>query len=147
MKKEEILQLVTRQMEGNIQELNNSLENYQAASDIDEGDTIDLEELSQQSETKEIQRQLQTQRDIAQAGLELLTDFAGAASTSARSGALLETDKNWFLLGISIPAVQVGDKELLGVSPESPAYSVIIGKTKGEKFKLGNNSYTILGIH
>jgi len=147
MNKEEILQIVARQLENNIEELRKALEDYEAAADLDEGDTRDLEDFSQQDESKDIQRQLQIQLDNAQEDLDRLNELSGESVSSAKFGALVETDKNWILLGISIPVLQVGDKELLGVSPESPAYSVINGKSLGERFKLGNNSFTILGIY
>ena len=136
MDREAILQIVSDHLQNNIEELAKSLENYRAASDLDEGDTKDMEDFSQQSESIDMQRQLQIQLDVAQDTLAALNE----------SGELVETDKNWFLLGLSIPPVPVGNKELLGISPESPAYAVINGKAKGDSFKLGNNTYKILNI-
>jgi hypothetical protein len=136
MNREEILQIVANHLQNNIDELAKSLENYRAASDLDEGDTKDMEDFSQQSESIDIQRQLQIQLDMATDTLAALTE----------SGELVETNKNWFLMGLSIPAVPIGDKELLGISPESPAFAVINGKTKGDSFKLGTNTYKILSM-
>ncbi len=142
-----MLQIISRQLENNMKELSISLEDYKAASNIDEGDTIDPEDFSQQSEQKEMQYQMQIQLDNARAGLNRLQEFSGKQFSIAKSGALVETDKNWILLGISFPAIHVGEKELLGISPESPAYAVIKGKSIGESFKLGNNSFNIIGIY
>ena len=146
MNKEEVLQIITRQLESNIKEITNSLEDYKAASNLDEGDTMDPEDFSQQSEQKEMQYQMQIQLDNARAGLSRLKEFSGKQFSVAKSGALVETDKNWILLGVPIPSLKVGDKELLGISPESPAYHVLNGKTKGDSFTLGKNSYTIIAI-
>ena len=147
MNKEEVLQLITRQVENNINEINNSLEDYKAASNIDEGDTVDPEDYSQQAEKREMQYQMQIRLDNAKAGLIRLNEFSGRSFSVAAIGALVETDKNWFLLGISVPSLHVGNKELLGISPESPAFSIITGKSKGDSFELGKNTYTILGIY
>ena len=147
MEKEKILQLIARHLEGNVRELNKSLEDYINASNLDEGDTIDPEDYSQQAEQKEMSYQMQIQLDKAQSGLSRLKDFSGKTFSVAKTGALIETDKNWILLGVSIPSLQVGNKELLGISPESPAFAVINGKTKGESFNLGKNSFTILEVN
>ncbi|HZV70739.1 MAG TPA: hypothetical protein VFG10_14390 [Saprospiraceae bacterium] len=146
MKKDEILQLVAQEMEKNITEMRNSLNDYEEASNIDEGDTVDPENFSQQSENKEMQYVMQGKLDGALATLEQLQEFSGKSFSVARSGALIETDKNYFLLGISFPAVKVGNKELLGISNESPAFNVINGMSSNDTFKLGNNTFTIKAI-
>ena len=147
MNKEEVLQIITRQVESNINEISNSLEDYKDASNIDEGDTVDPEDYSQQAEKREMQYQMQIRLDNAKAGLIRLKEFSSKQFSTASSGALLETDKNWFLLGISIPSLHLGNKELLGISPESPAFSIINGKSAGDSFELGKNTYTILRIY
>lgn len=146
MKKEEILGLVARQMENNITEIRNSIRDYEDASNMDEGDTIDPEDFSQQSEKKELQYQMQIQLDHALSGLSQLKEMSGKSFSIAKSGALIETEKNFFLLGISSPSVTVGNKELLGISSESPAFGALNGKEKGEHFNLGKNTYTILAV-
>jgi len=146
MKKDEILQLVAQEMEKNITEMRNSLHDYEEASNIDEGDTVDPENFSQQSENKEMQYVMQAKLDGALATLEQLQEFSGKSFSTAKSGALIETDKNYFLLGISFPAVKVGNKELLGISNESPAFNVINGMSVNDTFKLGTNTFTIKAI-
>ncbi|MBK9982000.1 MAG: hypothetical protein IPP15_06160 [Saprospiraceae bacterium] len=146
MKKQEILKQVIHQMENNIAEIRTSLQDYEAASDIDEGDTSDPENFSQQSEQKEMQYQMQIQLDSAQSSLIELKDFLGKEYSVAKAGALIETETNYFFLGVSFPALHIGEKELLGISAESPAYGVINGKSKGGSFQLGKNKHSILGI-
>ncbi|MEP6792898.1 MAG: hypothetical protein ABJB16_01120 [Saprospiraceae bacterium] len=146
MKKEEILVQVIQQMENNIAEIRTSLQDYESASDIDEGDTSDPENFSQQSEQKQLQYQMQIQLDTAQSSLIELKEFLGKEYSVAKAGALLETETNYFFLGVSSPALHIGKKELLGISTESPAYNVINGKSKGDTFTLGKNNYTISGI-
>ncbi len=146
MKKEEILAKVMQQMEDNMAEIRISLQDYEAASDIDEGDTSDPENFSQQSEQKEMQYQMQIQLENAQSSLIELKDFLGKEYSVAKAGALIETETNYFFLGVSFPALHIGKKELLGISTESPAYGVINGKSKGDAFTLGKNMYTISGI-
>ena len=141
-----MLQKIAEALESNIMEINNALEDHKEASDMDEGDTRDMEDFSQQAEHKEMQYQMQIQLDNAQAGLNRLREFSNEKFSEAKAGALIETDKQWFLLGIAFPAIDVNGKELLGVSPESPAFQTIHGKQKGDTFTLGNNTYNILGV-
>ncbi len=146
MKKEEILGKAMQQMENNIAEIRISLQDYETASDIDEGDTSDPENFSQQSEQKELQYQMQIQLDSAQSSLVELKEFLGKDYSVAKAGALIETETNYFFLGVSFPALPIDKKELLGISTESPAYGVINGKSKGDTFTLGKNKYTISTI-
>jgi hypothetical protein len=146
MKKEEILEQVVQQMENNIAEIRISLQDYETASDIDEGDTSDPENFSQQSEQKELQYQMQIQLDSAQSSLIELKEFLGKEYSVAKAGALIETETHYFFLGVSFPVIHIGKKELLGISTESPAYVVINGKSKGDTFTLGKNKYTISAI-
>lgn len=146
MNKSQILKLVEHQMESNITEIRLSLDDYEAAANNDEKEMMDPEDFSQQSEKKELQYQMKIQLDHAQSGLDQLREISEETFSVAKAGALIETDANYFLLGISFPSVSVGKKDVLGVSAESPAYSMINGKSKGDAFKLGKNTFTISGI-
>jgi hypothetical protein len=147
MQKTEIIQLIRGRLEDNIRELTNSLETQRSASNIDEGDTKDPEDFSQQSESRDMEMGLQIQLDTANAQLSKLDDFSGIKTTSAEPGALVETDKNWFYLGISLSHMPVDDKELYGISPDSPAYNSIKGKSSGDHFTIGNNDHKILNVY
>src|SRR5688572_14096164 len=147
MNRSEIFQLVQRQLETNIEELTQALENYRAASDLDEADTRDLEDFSQQSENKEMQLQMEGQVENAREQLTRLQELADEISDTAGVGSLVETDKNIFLLGLSLSPMMAADKEVIGISVQSPAYAIINDKQKGESISLGNNKHTILGIY
>ena len=54
MQKTQIIQLIRGRLEDNIRELTNSLETQRSASNIDEGDTKDPEDFSQQSESRDM---------------------------------------------------------------------------------------------
>ena len=147
MTKKEILELIERKLDSNISELTQSLQSYEAASNMDEGDTLDPEDFSQQTEHKEMQMRMQVQLDQARNQLVRLRELAGKDHSISEAGALLETDRNWLFLGISFSAMPVGSKELLGISPESPAFASIRGKGAGDHFQLGKDQYKILAIH
>ena len=146
MEKRAIMQMIRERLENNVRELTNSLEAQQSASDIDEGDTRDPEDFSQQSESRDKVMALQIQLDTARAQLAKLEDFSGKKINGAETGALVETDKNWFYLGVAFSTLKVDGKELYGVSPDTPAFNVIKGKSKGDHFKIGNNEHTVVNI-
>ena len=147
MDRSKIIELVQRQLEINIEEINQALENYRSASDLDESDTRDMEDFSQQSENKELQLQMERQLENANDQLVRLQEFSDETTETAGVGSLIETDRNWFLLGVSLSSIPIGDKELIGISVESPAFATINDKAKGDTISLGNNTYTILGIY
>lgn len=146
MNKKEILLLIREKLENNIYELTRSLDAQRSASDIDEGDTRDPEDFSQQSESRDKEMALQIQLDAAHAQLIRLDEFSGKMVSIAETGALIETDHNWFFMGISFSPINAGGKELYGVSPDSPAFSAMRGKSEGGKFTIGNNEHTIASI-
>ena len=146
MKKDEIFEAIRRQLETSVEELRKSMEGYKAASDLDENDTRDMEDFSQQDESKEIERQLQVQLDNAQDALGRFDELTGGKVNTGRAGTLIETNHNIFFPGISFPSIQIGNKEVLGISFGSPAFTVIDGAGEGESFKLGEKEYKVLKI-
>ena len=147
MDKKEILQRIRESLENNVRELSNTLESQQSASDIDEGDTRDPEDFSQQSESRDKAMAFQIQLDTARAQLSRLEDFSTKKISGAEPGAIVETDKNLFYLGVSLSPMQIGNKELYGVSPDTPAFNAIRGKSKGDTFKVGTHEHTIKDIY
>ena|SRR5688572_24682841 len=145
MTKGEILQRIREKLEGNVRELESSLESLRSASNMDESDTLDPEDYSQQSESRDREMAMQLQLDAAQAQLVRLEDFSGRKVSIAEPGALIETDRNWFFLGISM-SLNVDGKELYGVSPDTPAFNAMKGKAIGDVFKIGNHEHRILTI-
>lgn len=147
MNKDEVLQTISGQLQANVDELRESLEGYRESADIDEGDTKDMEDFSQQSEQKEMQYRMQIQLDQAEAGLARLLEFSGTSLDEAIAGALVETDQNWFFLGVSFPAIPVNGKDILGLSTESPAYLAMLSLKAGDSFGVGNMDYKIKKIY
>ena len=146
MKKAAIIDAISAQLRRNMDELSTSLDTYETTSDLDENDTRDLEDLSQQDESKDIQRQLQHQLLQAQEAYTQLQELAGETVSSVKPGALVRTDKNLFFIGPSLASIDIGDQELICISPESPAFQVMRGKKAGDNFELANDTYKIVGV-
>jgi hypothetical protein len=147
MEKKQILQLIEQKLESNIVELTQALESYAEAANLDEGDTIDPEDFSRQTDSREMTMRMQLQLDQAQTQLAQLHELSGKHTHSVEVGALVETAKYWLYIGISFSAMQTDGKELIGISSESPLFITIHGMHVGEKFLLGKEEHEILHIY
>src|SRR5687767_5437815 len=125
MDKSQLLQLIHQQLENNVLELNHSLDTYRSGSDMDEDDTRDPEDFSQQNESRDMVLLMQQQLDNANALLNRLESLAEKHNTTIEPGAMVETDKNIFFIGLSFPSFRSSGKEIIGISSESPAYTLI----------------------
>ena len=146
MERKEILEKIEKALERNIAELNLALDDYEAASNLDEGDTMDPEDLSQQSDSREMKMRMQLQIDQAQAQLNRLRDLANKTNTTAEAGSIVKTKKNQIFIGVSFSTLHIDGKDIIAITQESPAYAAIRGKGKRDTFKLGKDEYTIEAI-
>lgn len=147
MDKSEILRLIRSQLENNVNELTSSLDTYRTGSDMDEDDTRDPEDFSQQNESRDMVHLMQQQLDNANDLVNRLDHFGQKEFSTIEPGALVETNKNIFFIGLSFPSFQADGKEIIGISPESPAYMAIKGMEEGDNFKIGNNDHTIINVY
>ena len=146
MNKKKIIQLLIDRQHTMITDLTKSMESYQEYADLDEDDTLDPEDFSQQTVAKESQLRLQQQLGRAQSDLALLEHFAANNFDNVQAGALIHTDSLWFLVGISLGGFDVDDINLHCISTGSPAFDVVINKKVNDNFTLGNTNYKILKI-
>ncbi len=146
MNKKEIIQLLINRQHTVITDLTKSMESYQDYADLDEDNTLDPEDFSQQTIAKEAQLRLQQQLGRAQTDLALLEHFAAHKFDDVQAGALIQTNSLWFLVGISLGVFEADDVNLHCISTGSPAFDVVVGKKVNDNFTLGNTNYQILKI-
>ncbi len=136
--REQISKALLEEQDSLIENLRLQVKRYNIASDIDEDDTLDPEDLSQQTQAKDLQLRFQQQLDAAIAQKNYLQD--------ADTLKMIDTGNIVFVLGASMQRFSVGDKEVLGVSEEAPAYSELASVEEGKSFTLGNDRYTVKHI-
>lgn len=146
MDKKKILQLFINRQQVAINDIAKSMDSYKEYADLDEDDTLDPEDFSQQTVAKESQLRLQQQLNRAQNDLASLENFAKQSFDTVQVGALIETDSEWFLAGISVGALDTADMSIHCVSTASPAFEIILGKKINDQFKLGSKNYLIKSI-
>lgn len=147
MNRKDILDKIQQNLERNLSELTQALNDYESASNIDESDTLDPEDLSQQTEFKEMQMRMKFHLEQAKAQLTRLQELSNKKVNSVEAGAIVETDNNLFFIGVSCPAIPMDGKEILGISMETPIYASIRGKAKGDSFKMGKDEHSITAIY
>ncbi len=146
MDKKNKLQFLIDQQQIAIDELKRSMEDFKADSDLDEDNTMDPEDFSHQTIAKESQLRLKQQLNRAQSDLELLQNYSRESFDSVQAGALIRTDKEWFLAGISLGGFESGDIDIHCISSNSPAFEILKGKKVNDHFTLSETTYEIKEI-
>lgn len=144
--KEEIIDLLIKEQQKIKEDLETEIENRQHAADIDEGDTRDDDDYSQQEVNKDFVRRFREQIDIANRDLNLLQQYKFKKSDSIEDGALVETKEFYFVVGVSTHNMEFKKKKVVGISKGAPVYEFNEGKTKKDKMKIGKKEVDILSI-
>ena len=63
------------------------------------------------------------------------------------NGSVVETDKNFLFVGISVPVFKIDEKEVISFSEEAPIFTKIKGKKVGDKLEIGDKTHVIQGFN
>ena len=146
MDKAKILSAIIDEQEKVINNLKASIERYKQESNMDEDNTLDPDDYARQNEAKDMQLRFEKMLNEAKQNLKFLEDSKLETKEIAEAGALLETDKNYLFIGVSVPAFKLGDKDVISFSEDAPIYQNVKGKTSGETIEMGNNNFEIKNI-
>lgn len=127
-----------------IESLQQSVDRYKTASDIDEESTHDPEDFSNQTVAKDMQLRFEKMLGEAQFNLDFLQKEKEETHDEVENGCLIETDKNYLFVGVSVPAFKIGDKEVISFSEDAPVFAELNDKKIGDKVKIGEGSYKIV---
>jgi hypothetical protein len=64
-----------------------------------------------------------------------------------RSGSLVETDRGYFFISVSLGKISYDGKSVYAISPLSPLFKMLSGKSKGEVININNVSYKIIKVY
>ena len=146
MNKKEILDSIIKEQQSVIENLQDSVNRYKTASDLEENSTSDPDELSRQTEAKDMQLRFEQLHSEAKHHLNLLENEKDNNYEEIENGSLIETEKYYFYVGISVPSFDFKGKEVISVSEEAPIFKEMEGKKAGDEFKMGDTNYKILDI-
>lgn len=147
MNKSELIQTLKGNLINLIEDFNERLKTLDTMGDIDEFDTIDPEDLSHQSEAKEFEKMLKVQISELDRQLRSLDEIPTEPSDSVRYGALIETDRHNFYIAFATTPFSHNNSEILGISVNSPIYSVMVNKKENDEFDFCGVRYKILKIY
>ena len=147
MDKAKILSAIIDEQEKVINNLKASIERYKQESNMDEDNTLDPEDYSRQNEAKDMQLRYEKLLLTAQKNWNILEKAKSENYTEIEIGTLIETDKNYIFVGISVPIFKYAEKDVISVSEDAPIFKTLKAKKIGENLEFGKNSFKILKIN
>ena len=147
MDKVKIISAIIEEQQKVINGLKSSAERYKSEADLDEDQTQDPEDYSRQNEAKDMQLRYEKLLLTAQKYWNILEKAKSENYTEIEIGTLIETDKNYIFVGISLPVFKYEGKDVISVSEEAPVFQNLKSKTLGDTLELGNNNFKIISFN
>jgi hypothetical protein len=147
MDKVKIISAIIEEQQKVINSLKSSAERYKSEADLDEDQTQDPEDYSRQNEAKDMQLRYEKLLLTAQKNWNILEKAKSENYTEIEIGTLIETDKNYIFVGISLPVFKYEGKDVISVSEEAPVFQTLKSKTLGDTLELGNNNFKIISFN
>ncbi len=147
MDKSKIISAIIDEQEKVISNLKSSVERYKTESDLDENQTLDPEDYARQSEAKDMQLRYEKLLKIAKQNLQILEKSTSKVHTEIEIGALIETDKNYIFVGISVPVFKYAEKDVISVSEDAPIFKTLKSKKIGDTIEFGKNTFKIISFN
>ena len=133
MKRNNALNLFIQKQKEVIENIEKSILIYKTDADLDEEDTIDPEDFSHQSESKDMQLRFEQHLKEEMHKLKILE-----AELKKESAIKFIESRNYLiLLGLSVPMFKY-NKSNIGISESAPIYNSLGNLLKGDDLKLGN---------
>jgi len=126
-----------------INDLKEELKVKETLANIDEDNTLDPEDYSNQTVSKEMKMLLQKQLDKEQFDFEKVKNMDFSEKSEAVVGALVTTDMFNFILGVATTPFLFGNMQIVGVSTEAPIFSSLLGRKEGDSFQFTGHQYNI----
>ena len=147
MDKVKIISAIIEEQQKVINGLKSSAERYKSEADLDEDQSQDPEDYSRQNEAKDMQLRYEKLLLTAQKNWNILEKAKSENYTEIEIGTLIETDKNYIFVGISLPVFKYEGKDVISVSEEAPVFQTLKSKTLGDTLELGNNNFKIISFN
>lgn len=147
MKREEVLNSIIIEHTKVIENLKNSVNRFQSASDLDENDTLDPDDFARQTEAKDLQLRFKQMLDEAEKVHVFALAEKNKEHDAVEDGAILETDTTLFFIGLSLPHFTFEGKEVFCITKDAAIYQSILGKKVGDKFEMGEKTLQIVAIY
>lgn len=145
--REEILNAIISGQEELVENLHKSIATYESTTDLDEHDTIDLDDQSHQVDIQDMEQEIRHKLKMEINDLKHIKSLRCKETNQVKEGAVIETEKAIFFVGFAFAPLDFKDKKILGISLAAPAFHANEGKKEGEQLILGNTQQKILSIY
>ena len=146
MNRKDIINKIIEEQKKVIESLESSVERYKTASDIDEESTHDPEDFSRQTEAKDMQLRYEKMLRNAESEMSFLEKEIDLSHETIENGSIIETEKNFYFVGISVPMISADKKQIISFSEDAPIFQNMKGKKAGDAVKIGDNKEVISSI-
>ncbi|MCB0687475.1 MAG: hypothetical protein KDC53_13160 [Saprospiraceae bacterium] len=146
MKKELFKQLISEQQAA-IAELNQAQNRSSNDADLEEGATMDPDDQSHQNQSTDLATFYGEMKTDNKAIIHELERAMDKKLEDVAYGAIVETEKIYFIIGIAVPNTTYQGKKVVGVSAHSPVFRDNENRTAKEKFILNERLLKIISIN
>ena len=146
MNRKDIINKIIEEQKKVIESLESSVERYKVASDIDEESTHDPEDFSRQTEAKDMQLRYEKMLRNAESEMSFLQKETELSHEATENGSIIETEQNFYFVGISVPMIKLKEKQIISFSEDAPIFQSMKGKKVGDEVKIGDNKEVISSI-
>lgn len=148
MKRTEILNRIIEEQKKVIANMQQTVDRYVNASDLDEDSTIDPDDLSRQAEFKDLQLRFEALLKEAKDNLTLVEkQLPKEEHEIVENGSLIELKNHFVFVGISVPKFTLDKKEVISISAEAPIYQEFKNKKKGDSVQFAGAEDQILALY
>lgn len=146
MDKRKLLDKIIKEQQKIIDNLEVNVERFRKASDLDEDSTLSPEDFSHQTEAKDMQFRFEKLLRFSAQDMNFLQNLSAEKLEEIEKGSTIETEKNYFFVGVSTANFKFEDKEVICFTEKAPIFKKLKDKKLGETFKISNQEMKILDI-
>ena len=146
MKRTDIIHIIIEEQNVVIDSLKQSVDRYKIASDLDEESTHDPEDFSQQTQAKDMQLRYEKMLRNAESEMSFLEKETELSHETTENGSIIETEQNFYFVGISVPMIKLKEKQIISFSEDAPIFQSMKGKKVGDEVKIADNKEVISSI-
>ena len=146
MNKTEILALLKTKVEEKILYLENLIADTRSSNNDTKSSMGDKYETGREMLQQEINR-LQNQANVFIQQRDFLKKISTHENSKVETGTLVETDKGWFYLSVSLGEFQFEGKKVFAISPETPLAIAMLNKKVGDNIVVNQMQQKIKSIY
>ncbi len=146
MNKTEILALLKTKVEEKILYLENLIADTRSSNNDTKSSMGDKYETGREMLQQEINR-LQNQANVFIQQRDFLKKISTHENSKVETGTLVETDKGWFYLSVSLGEFQFEGKKIFAISPETPLAIAMLNKKVGDNIVVNQMQQKIKSIY